>query len=341
MYASHLPGRISSFPAANGAGDMAMAHVVMAGASGLIGRALAAAFAAQGIGVRRLVRRPATGPDEVSWDPGHGRLDPAALEGASAVINLAGRAIAALRWTARVRAEILDSRVRATRLLVDALGKTDRRPQVFISASAIGIYGNRGDEILTEASPPGRGFLSDVAQAWEREAQRAAEAGLRVVCPRFGLVLARGGGFLAPMLPAFRLGLGGPFGGGRQWWSWVHIDDVVAAVLAALRTPVTAGPVIAGPVNVVAPNPVTNREFTRTLAAVLRRPAVLPVPAFALRIAMGQMADELVLNDQRVSPAALQAQGFAFRWPDLRPALDDVVGRASTRPGEPRGREDR
>ena len=313
-----------------------MSHVVMAGASGPIGRALAAALKAQGTRVRRLVRRPPAAPDEISWDPGSGRLDPAALEGAWAVINLSGRALAALRWTARVRADILDSRVRSTRLLVEALGKTPGRPSALISASAIGIYGNRGDETLTEASPPGRGFLSDVVQAWEREALRAVDAGVRVVCPRFGLVLARGGGFLAPMLPVFRLGLGGPLGGGRQWWSWVHIDDVVAAVLAALRTSA-----MAGPMNVVAPNPVTNRDFTRTLAAVLRRPAIIPVPALALRIAMGQMADELVLNDQRVSPAKLQAQGFAFRWPDLRPALEDVVGRAPTRPRQQREREGR
>jgi uncharacterized protein (TIGR01777 family) len=304
-----------------------MLHVVMAGASGLIGRALAAALKAQGTGVRRLVRRPPAAPEEISWDPDRGALDPAAIEGAGAVINLAGRAIAALRWTAGVRADILDSRVRSTRLLVDAIRRTAVHPPVLISASAVGVYGNRGDEILTEASPPGRGFLSDVAQAWEHEALRAADAGVRVVCPRFGLVLARGGGFLAPMLPVFRLGLGGPFGGGRQWWSWVHIDDVVAAVLAPLRTPA-----MAGPVNVVAPNPVTNRDFTRTLADVLRRPAIIPVPAFALRIAMGQMADELVLNDQRVSPAELQAQGVAFRWPDLRPALEDVVGRAPRPP---------
>jgi uncharacterized protein (TIGR01777 family) len=310
--------------------------VVIAGASGLIGRALCSALTSCGIDVRRLVRRPAAASDEISWDPARAHLDPAPLAGASAVVNLAGRAIAALRWTARVRAEILDSRVRATRLLVDALGRTDRRPQVFISASAIGIYGNRGDETLTEASPPGRGFLSEVAQAWEREAQRAAEVGVRVVCPRFGLVLAPDGGFLAPMVRIFRLGLGGPLGGGRQWWSWVHIDDVVAAVLMALRTPA-----IAGPVNVVAPNPVTNREFTRTLAAVLRRPAIIPVPSVALRIAMGQMADELVLNDQRVSPAALQAQGFVFRWPDLRPALEDVSGRASARARDDHAREDR
>jgi uncharacterized protein (TIGR01777 family) len=298
-----------------------MSATLIAGASGLLGGALAAALDAQGIEVRRLVRRAAAGPREIPWDPARGALDPGALDGVDAVVNLSGRRIAPGRWTAAARREILESRTRATRLLVETMAKASRRPSVFISASAIGFYGDRGDQVLTEEAEPGRGFMADVAVAWEREAQRAPD-GVRVVCTRFGLVLARGG-FLAPLLLAFRFGLGGPLGSGRQWWSWVHVEDLVGAVLFALRAPS-----LSGPVNVVAPHPVTNREFARTLARVVRRPALLPAPAWALRLALGrQMADELLLSSQRVLPTRLQAHGFSFRWTDLEPALRDLVGR--------------
>jgi len=293
-------------------------RVVIAGASGLIGRALVAALRAQGADVARLARPPVD-DDEIAWDPRTGYLDPGVFDGVHAVVNLAGRSLAKWPWTRQARADILASRVRSTRLLVDTMVRADARPAVLISASAIGYYGHRGDEVLTEVSAPGTGFLASVTRAWEGEATRASARGVRVVCARFGIVLARRGGALDPLLPLFRAGLGGSLAGGRQWWSWVHLDDVVAAVLAAITTPS-----LNGPVNVVAPGAVQNREFTRVLAAGLRRPAVLPVPAFALRVVLGAMA-ETVLSSQRVQPAKLQAAGFRFQWPELRPALENLL----------------
>lgn len=295
-----------------------MPRVVIAGASGLIGRALVAALRAQGVDVARLARPPVD-DDEIAWDPRTGYLDPAVFDGAHAVVNLAGRSLAQWPWTRRARAEILSSRVRSTRLLVDTMAHADARPAVFVSASAVGYYGDRGDEVLTEASEPGTGFLASVTRAWELEAARASARGVRVVCTRFGMVLAPRGGALSPMLPLFRAGLGGPLAGGRQWWSWVHLDDAVAAVQAAITTPA-----LSGPVNVVAPGAVRNREFTEALAAVLRRPAVLPVPALALRLVLGTMA-ETVVSSQRIEPAKLVAGGFRFRWPELRPALEHLL----------------
>ena len=294
-------------------------RVVIAGASGLVGRHLAPALRAAGIDVRRLVRRPASGPEEISWDPERGRLDAQALAGADGVVSLAGRSLLG-RWTARVKADIVNSRVQATRLLVDAIGGMQARPTVLVSTSAIGFYGNRGDEVLTEDSSPGTGFLAELTQAWETEAGRAVDFGVRVVCPRFGLVLARGGGALGPMIPLFRVGLGGPIGDGRHWWSWVHIDDVVAVIIATLMSPS-----LQGPVNVVAPAPVTNREFSRALGQALHRPAILPAPAFAVRLVLGEVADEMILSSQRVMPARLQANGFAFRWQELPAALENLV----------------
>ena len=299
-----------------------MPRVVVAGASGLIGRALVAALRAQGVEVARLARPPVD-DDEIAWDPRTGYLDPDVFDGVHAVVNLAGRSLAKWPWTRRARADIVASRVRSTRLLVDTMARGDARPPVLISASAIGYYGDRGDEVLTEVSRPGAGFLTNVTRAWEVEAARAAARGVRVVCARFGMVLARHGGAMGPLLPLFRFGMGGRLGGGRQWWSWVHLDDVVAAVQAAIMTPS-----LDGPVNVVAPAAVQNREFTRVLAAVLRRPAFLPVPAFALRLVLGAMA-ETVLSSQRVQPAKLQAAGFRFRWPELRPALESLLAPAT------------
>ncbi|MGH2375458.1 MAG: TIGR01777 family oxidoreductase [bacterium] len=297
-----------------------MLHVVIAGASGMIGRALTARLRGEGSDVVRLVRRAAKAPDERSWDPDAGVLDPQAIRGADAVVNLSGRSIAAL-WTATARNDILQSRVRCTRLLAEAMGKAPAPPGVLVSASAIGYYGDRGDEILTESSPPGRGFLAEVTQAWEIEAQRATGSGARVVCTRFGLILAPDGGVMRVLLPIFRLGLGGPVGGGRQWWSWIHLDDVIAAIVAAIRTST-----LAGAANVVAPQPAPNREFVQTLAAVVRRPAVLPAPAFGMRLILGQMAEEMILAGQRVSSAKLQEHGLRFRWPELRAALEDIAG---------------
>ena len=299
-----------------------MPGVVIAGASGMIGTALTAALRRQGADVVRLVRRAAQAPDERSWNPDAGVLEPEDISGADAVVNLSGRSLLGL-WTARVRNEILQSRIKSTRLLADAMANAPVPPGVLVSASAIGYYGDRGDEILTESSPPGRGFLAELTQAWEAEAQRATASGARVVCTRFGLSLAREGGVMRILLPIFRLGLGGPVGSGRQWWSWIHLDDMIAAIVAAIRTAT-----LAGAVNVVAPQPVPNREFARTLAAVVRRPAVLPAPAFALRLVLGRMADEVILTGQRVSSAKLQEHGFVFRWPELRPALEDITGPA-------------
>jgi uncharacterized protein (TIGR01777 family) len=313
-----------------------MPCIVIAGASGLVGRALAAALRAQGGEVHRLVRRPPSGPEEIYWDPARGTLDPAALNGVDAVVNLAGRsltsdrwsvrALAQDRWTARTRQEIRESRLQATRLLVQTMARVSARPAVLVSASAVGYYGSRGDEVLTESSQSGCGFLADLAQAWEAEALRARDAGIRVVCARFGLVLGKRGGSLARLLPIFRLGLGGPLGSGRQWWSWVHLDDVVGAILTAI-----GDPALEGPVNVVAPMPVTNRDFALALGTALRRPAVVPAPAFALRLLLGTMADEMILASQRVLPVRLQQAGFGFRWPSLRPALLDLVGRIGER----------
>jgi uncharacterized protein (TIGR01777 family) len=298
-----------------------MQRVVITGGSGLIGRALTAALRTRGAEVVCLGRAP-TGPDAIAWDPRTGYLDAGVFEGATAVVNLAGRSIAQGRWTARVRAEILESRVRATRLLVNTIAKAHARPAVLVSASAVGYYGDRGDEVLDESSSPGQGFLAGVTQAWEVEARRAEARGVRVVCTRFGIVLARKGGALDPLLPLFRLGVGGPLGSGRQWWSWIHIDDLVAVILAALTTPA-----MKGPVNVVSPSPTTNREFARALGAVMHRPALLPAPAFAIRLIKGAMADEMILSSQRVVPAKLQAHGFAFHWKELGPALADLVSR--------------
>lgn len=300
--------------------------VAVTGAGGFIGRPLAAALAAGGHEVRRLVRRSTRAPDEIAWDPAAGALDRAALAGVEAVVHLAGESIAGGRWTASRRARIRDSRVGPTRLLAEALAALEPRPRVFVSASATGIYGDRGDEWLDESSPAGKGFLAEVARAWEGAAGPAARAGIRVVHPRTGLVLAPHGGALAAMLPVFRLGLGGPLGGGRQWWSWVSLRDAVGAIVHAL-----GHDGVRGPFNVVAPAPVRCAAFARALGAALRRPALLPAPAFALRIVLGSgQADELLLAGQRVRPAALERSGFAFADPELGPALAGLL-----RPGRP------
>jgi hypothetical protein len=296
-------------------------RALLAGSSGPIGRALAGALARQGTAVARLVRRPPRAPEEFAWDPASGTIAAGAFDGVDAVFNLAGRSIAAGRWTAATRAAILESRIQATRALVDALAKDAPHPsRVLISASAIGYYGDRGEETLTEAAPAGRGFLATVAETWEREASRAGAHGVRVACARFGVVLAPHGGALAPMLPIFRLGLGGRLGSGRQWWSWVHIDDVAGALVAMARNPS-----IRGPVNVVAPAPARNRDFVRALADSVRRPALIPAPAVALKILLGRMADDLLLASIRVIPQQLRAHGFAFEWPELGAALQHVV----------------
>lgn len=273
-----------------------------------------------------LVRRAKTAgaSDEIAWNPAAGELDDARFAGAEAVVNLAGENVGAGRWTASRRAQILRSRVEATRTLVAAMGRMVRKPAVLVNASAVGFYGDRGDEVLTEASGMGRGFLPEVCRAWEREADATGALGVRVAKLRFGVVLSAQGGALPKLLPLFRLGLGGRLGHGRQWMSWIGIDDAVGAILHALQDGRAAGPI-----NVVAPGAVTNADFTATLARVLHRPAILPAPAWALRLALGQMADGALLASGRAVPEVLRKTGFQFRHATLEGEIENCVrGRA-------------
>jgi uncharacterized protein (TIGR01777 family) len=288
----------------------------------LIGSAVISALSARGDRVVRVVRERAGGPDEVAWQPAAGRIDAVRLNGIDAAVHLAGESLAA-RWTPERRAAIRESRLRGTGLLAEALAGLSSRPRVLVSTSAVGYYGSRGDEVLTEASAPGTGFLAELCREWEAAAGAARSAGIRVVHPRFGTVLAEQGGVLAKIAPIFRLGAGGPLAGGRQYLPWVAIDDAVGAVLLALdRSGIT------GAVNVVAPQAVTNREFTAALGRALGRPAVLPVPAAALRAMFGDMADEVLLASQRVEPALLRAEGYDFRFGELEQALRHVLAAA-------------
>ncbi len=297
-------------------------RVLVSGASGLIGSALLPALRGEGHRVTPLVRR-APGPGEIGWDPETGRLSRGELEGFDAVIHLAGENIGA-RWTAARRRRIRESRVRGTSLLSEALAGLRQPPRTLISASAVGIYGSRGDEILTEASPTGdpNDFLVSVGRDWEAAAEPARAAGIRVVHPRFGVVLGPDGGALQRLLLPFRLGLGGRVGSGRQWMSWIAIHDAVTALRHIMATET-----LAGPINVTAPEPVTNREFTRTLARVLRRPAVVPVPATALRLVFGAMADGTLLASTRVLPERLLRSGYRFGDGSLEPALRSLLSR--------------
>ena len=297
-------------------------HVIIAGASGLLGRSLAPFLETQGHRVSRLVRRPARSAEEVSWNPARGELDAGALEGVDAIINLSGENVGGGRWTNVRREAIFKSRVDATRTLVDAMKRMLRKPEVLVSASAVGIYGDRGDESLTERSELGAGFLPDVCRAWESEAARAREIGVRTVILRLGVVLTPAGGVLAKLLPVFKAGLGGLLGGGHQWMSWIAIDDAVNAIHQAIMASSWDGSW-----NVVSPEPVTNREFTLALALVLRRPARLAVPAWTLRALLGEMADGTILASGRVYPERLKAAGFDFRQSSLDAALRNVLGR--------------
>jgi len=294
--------------------------IVVAGGTGFLGQALVARLRTEGNTVHVLTRRPG-GADEIAWNP-DGTTGPwaAALDDADAVINLAGESIASGRWTATRKARIRDSRIRATRSLVDAIAHAKRRPSVFASGSAIGYYGAHGDEPLTEQAPPGADFLATVCRDWEAEALRAAST-TRVVLLRTGVVLEKDGGALPQMALPFKLFAGGPAGSGRQYQAWIHRNDWVSMVSFALRDTH-----VSGPLNLTAPNPVTNREFAQTLGRVLHRPAFMPAPAFALRLALGEMADALLLTGQRVLPAAAQAHGFHFEYPTLGPALRAIYG---------------
>ena len=297
--------------------------VAITGSSGLLGSALVASLLADGHGVIRVIRRePRPGERALRWDPSTGSITPAGPALADAVVHLAGETVVAARWTAATKRRIRDSRVAATRRLVETLLRLPKPPAVVVTASATGYYGSRGDEVLTEASGPGTGFLAEVARDWEKAADAAGSRGIRVVSLRIGIVLSPAGGALAKMLTPFRLGLGGVLGGGAQWMSWIALDDTIGAIRHTLTTDA-----LRGPINVVAPTPVTNREFTRTLGRVLRRPTLVPMPAFALRLALGQMADDLVLSSQRVTSARLQSSGYTFRYPTLEGALRSSLGR--------------
>lgn len=293
--------------------------VAVTGSSGLIGTAVREALHARGDRVVRVVRRVSDDPDTIRWDVDAATIDAAALDGLDGVIHLAGHGIGSrLRWNEAHKAKVLESRVRGTRTLAEAVAGLQRPPRI-VSISAIGYYGDRGDEILTERSPPGRGFLAEVVAAWEAASVPASEAGVPVALPRVGLILAREGGLLDPLRLPFKLGLGGPIGAGRQWWSWVSLRDVVGALLHLLDT------AHRGPVNVVAPAPVRQRDFAKALGRAFGRPAVLPLPPAALRLALGEAADEMVLSGARVSSASLQDTGFAFQDPDLDRALATAV----------------
>jgi uncharacterized protein (TIGR01777 family) len=297
-------------------------RIAVSGATGLVGSHLCASLAAAGHRVDRLVRRaPAPDTTDIAWDPAKGSIDADALDGTDAVVHLAGESIADGRWTAEKKRRIRDSRVQGTTLLCRTLAALANKPRVLVAASAVGYYGDRGDELVTEASPAGRGFLPEVCRDWEAACQPARDAGIRVVNVRLGVVLTPKGGALAKMLGPFKAGLGGRVGAGRQYMSWIALDDLIGAihfVLAADR--------IAGPVNATAPNPVTNAEFARTLGRVLRRPAVIPAPAAMIKLAFGEMGRALLLEGARVLPHVLQQAGFEFHHPQLEPALRALLG---------------
>lgn len=297
--------------------------LAVSGATGLVGSALCAYLEAGGHGVTRIVRGPA-GPGRVRWNPSQEKLDAAGLAHVQGVVHLAGENIAEGRWSEDKKRRIRDSRVSGTRLLAEGLARMEARgrPQVLVCASAIGFYGNRGEERLSEQSAAGRGFLPEVSQAWEGATAPAAEAGLRVVLLRLGLVLTPLGGALGRMLAPFRLGVGGRIGSGSQWMSWIALDDALAAVHHALLEPS-----LHGPVNAVSPRPVANAEFTRTLGRVLARPTPAALPAFAARLAFGEMADALLLSSARVLPEKLLGSGYRFRHPELEGALRHLLGR--------------
>jgi uncharacterized protein (TIGR01777 family) len=295
--------------------------VAVTGSSGLIGSALVPFLTAGGHEVRRLVRRAPRGKDEIPWDPTKDEIDAAVLEGVDAVVHLSGESVAGGRWTDARKARIRDSRIESTRTLARALASLKRKPKVLLSASAIGYYGDQREEWVTESSPPADDFLARLAVDWETAAAPAAEAGIRVAHPRIGVVLSPAGGALGKLLPPFRLGLGGVVGPGRQYMSWVALDDVLGALHHAL---VDDG--VSGPFNLVAPEPVTNREFTKTLGRVLGRPTVAAVPAFALKAVLGQMAEATVLASTRVHPACLLSGGYRFRCPDLEGTLRHMLG---------------
>ena len=296
------------------------ARVLLTGSSGFLGSALLPTLKARGFEVTRLVRGVAAKEDEIRWNPAWPPSSEA-ISGFDAVIHLAGETVVG-RWTASKKTKIRDSRVTGTRNLVHALLEAKDRPRVLISGSAIGYYGDRGDELLNELSTSGSGFLADVCREWEAAAQPAVNAGIRTALVRTGVVLSRDGGALKKMLLPFQMGIGGNIGSGRQWMSWIHLQDWIGAIHHILKNDL-----VQGPVNLVGPKPVTNAEFTKTLASVLSRPAIFPVPAFVAKLAFGQMGEEVLLGSQRVEPARLVTSGYPFQYSDLRKALEAVLKR--------------
>jgi len=294
--------------------------VLVSGSSGPIGSALLPVLKERDYQITQLVRRPATGQNQIQWDPTQ-PVNPSSLSGFDAVVHLAGESIVG-RWTAAKKAAIRDSRVLGTRHLAEGLATAPKPPRVLVSASAIGYYGDRCEELLREDSGPGQGFLAEVCQQWEAATTPAAQVNIRVVHLRIGMVLSAAGGALAAMVRPFRLGFGGRIGSGLQWWSWIDVRDLVDAILHAIETES-----LYGPINAVSPNPVTNSEFTRALARALSRPAMFPLPSFAARLVLGQMADELLLASQRVESTRLLGSRFRFRYPDLAASLRANLGR--------------
>jgi uncharacterized protein (TIGR01777 family) len=298
-------------------------RILVTGATGLIGAKLTGVLENDGHTVIALTRRASIDRQvSITWDPESGKLDPNEIEGFDAVIHLAGENIGGGRWTDARKARILNSRVNGTRLLCDAIEKLQSPPKVLISSSAIGYYGDRGDALLNEASGPGSGFLPDVCVAWEKATESAATCGVRVVLLRTGIVQTPEGGSLQRMLLPFKLGIGGKFGNGKQWWSWIGIEDVTNVIQFALMNEK-----LAGPVNLVAPHPVTNDEFTKILARVLKRPAITPIPQFALKLLLGEMADGLLFSSARVEPKRLSEAGYQFHQTELEPTLRSLLSR--------------
>lgn len=294
--------------------------VLVSGSHGLVGRALIESLLKRGDSVSRLVRGVPTGSNDIEWHPNQDQIDAARLNGFDAVVHLAGESIASGRWTQEKKERIRESRIRGTQLLSSTLAQTSEPPSVFVAASAIGFYGDRGDELLTEQSAPGSDFLANVCKEWEQSAEPAAHKGIRLVKARFGIILDRDGGALAKMLPPFRMGIGGRIGDGKQWMSWIALADVVSALEFVIENRS-----LSGPVNFVAPNPVTNATFTSTLGRILGRPTFLPVPVFGARLAFGEMADALLLSSQRVEPNRLNETGFRFQYPSLKDALSEIL----------------
>jgi len=294
--------------------------ILVSGSHGLVGRALTTSLANSGHEIVSLVRQSAN-DSEIEWDPNQGRINGQQLEGFDVVVHLAGESIASGRWTEEKKRKIRESRVQGTELLSSALARLSQPPPTFISASAIGFYGNRGDELLTEKSTPGEGFLPEVCVAWEKATGQAEAKGIRTIHARFGIILDEKGGALERMLTPFRMGVGGKVGNGKQWMSWIALDDVINALRFLIDEPGSEGAV-----NFTAPNPVTNADFTEALGNVLSRPTLLSVPAFAARLAFGEMADELLLSSARVEPGRLKENGYEFKHPELSSALKAILG---------------